>query len=384
MKCKKCGHELSENCLFCPTCGASVKEPTDKKQRGNGKNRFHNMINHLGGVTGETGKVELHLKNLFSGVFKKHTAEERDELFAVGTKYITPSASPTSDELPKPWLYSRVFLMLAASFVILWFILDNFSNLNAYPGFIFLGALTVPISLLVLFWEINAPKNVSFATVITVFFVGGAASLLVALILFEVIDVSDQMTYFDAIIVGIVEETAKACIVLFFLRKNNYNYLLNGLLIGAAVGAGFSVFETAGYIFRYSLAFVEVNSYVYLTISLENAISLTFLRGILSIGGHSVWAALEGVGVVCSRKKGKNVFSALSGKGFWILFLIPVVLHAIWDMPIPFGSEICLVQILLTVAAWIVVLTMIGAGFNQFKRIKTEAAYGESSSQIDA
>ncbi len=54
--------------------------------------------------------------------------------------------------------------------------------------------------------------------------------------------------------IGLIEEAAKAIIVAVFLFKSKRsNYILDGLLIGAAVGTGFAAFETAGYILRFGL-----------------------------------------------------------------------------------------------------------------------------------
>ena len=77
-------------------------------------------------------------------------------------------------------------------------------------------------------------------------------------------------------LIGLVEELAKAVIVAVFLFKiKKSNYILDGLLIGAAVGAGFAAFETAGYILRFGL-----NS------GLEAMLEIIKLRGFSVPGGH--------------------------------------------------------------------------------------------------
>ena len=58
-------------------------------------------------------------------------------------------------------------------------------------------------------------------------------------------------------------------------RLVEIDYILDGLLIGAAVGAGFAAFETAGYILRFGL-----NS------GLEAMLEIIKLRGFLVPGGH--------------------------------------------------------------------------------------------------
>ena len=48
---------------------------------------------------------------------------------------------------------------------------------------------------------------------------------------------------------GVLEETGKALALLVVVGSLRYRWQLNGLLFGAAVGAGFAGFESAGYAF---------------------------------------------------------------------------------------------------------------------------------------
>ena len=136
-------------------------------------------------MAGESGKAEIHLKELYSDVFKSHTQEERDVLFACGTSKTTPKESEMIAEWPRPWLYSRIFLMFMIVFVGLYIMVMNFNNLNAVPGSMFVGALLVPLTVMIFFWEMNVPRNISILDVISIFFVGGVFSLIVTLFLID-------------------------------------------------------------------------------------------------------------------------------------------------------------------------------------------------------
>ena len=80
-------------------------------------------------------------------------------------------------------------------------------------------------------------------------------SLISTMILYQFVTFSTESQYYgimtitDAFIVGFVEEVGKSNCCYFVYQLFKTNKILNGLLIGAAVGAGFAVFESAGYIF---------------------------------------------------------------------------------------------------------------------------------------
>ena len=58
----------------------------------------------------------------------------------------------------------------------------------------------------------------------------------------------------------------------------------------------------------------------------------------------------------------------LNDKRFLLICLIPVVLHGIWDMPI--NAPYYLVQIAMTVLAWLVIIYFINLGLKQIDDAK--------------
>lgn len=133
--------------------------------------------------------------------------------------------------------------------------------------------------------------------VLKMFFVGGVFSLISTLVLYQFVSFSDDlemygiMTTGDAFLIGLVEEIGKAIIVVLFINYQRTNKILNGILIGASIGAGFAVFETAGYILN--LSFMSDQ-----TVDLNVMIEIIILRGWSALGGHLVWAAIIGAAVV--------------------------------------------------------------------------------------
>ena len=158
--------------------------------------------------------------------------------------------------------------------------------------------------------------------------------------------------------VGLIEEAAKAVIVsLFLFKSKNSDYILNGLLIGAAVGAGFAAFETAGYILRYGLSSGDAAM-----------LQIIKLRGFLAPGGHVAWAAIEGAALMYVKGFEKLDKKHLNDKRFLLVCLISAVEHGIWDMPIQVPYY--LVQIALTIAAWLVIIYFINLGLKQIDDAK--------------
>lgn len=315
--------------------------------------------NFINNITGDSGKLNVSFSQLFSDVFKKHTSEEADKLFISGTSLTTPPESDLTSGWPKPWLFSRIFLILAGSFAILWGCCEIFgvqSAHNVIPGMVFMGALAVPFSVIVFFMEINVPRNISFLEILKIFFLGGALSLLLTFFISQFITVQ-QLDFIGAILVGITEEVAKLLAVLLFVRKAKTKYMLNGLLIGSAIGAGFAVFETAGYAWFQSQYFSGI-------------LDILFLRGFLSVGGHVAWAAISGAAIVMVKKDAPLASQHVFSGQFLKLFAVPVVLHSIWDMPITLGAQIHLVPILLTVIVWIFIVKIINSGLRQIESAK--------------
>lgn len=387
--CSYCGRANQDSAMFCGNCGKAlaVNAKEEESAAGNPNRQTSaassskgnsSWVESLNGYVGNDRPADLNWKVLFTDVFKKHSVEEAEDIFICGTHSTTPSSVEVSKEWPHPWLYSRVFLMFGIAFVLLWICCDMFGNPNALPGMIVVGSFTVPLSTMILFLEVNAWRNVSLYKVIQTFLVGGCASLVATLFLFSIVG-AHELDFFGAILTGIVEETGKVVIVYWFLRRLGKLSILSGLLIGASVGAGFAAFESAGYALQPVIAFFQ-NSGYYAAYGQQLDASLMMdainhsiiLRGILAPGGHVTWAAISGAALVIAAKaKGQIDTSLFADSKFLRLFVIPVILHSIWDCPLAaIGSDIYLVPVTLTVIVWVVVMILINMGLTEVSRIK--------------
>ena len=354
--CGNCGHCNDDNSKFCGKCGQAFQTETVSHSGDN-----PSWVNHINEYVGNDKPVDLNWRVLFTDVLKKHTKAEAENIFICGTETTTPSLDSVSQQWPHPWLYSRVFLMFAVAFSLLYICCDAFENNNAVPGLIVVGSFTVPLSGLVLFLEVNAYRNISLYDIALTFLVGGCASLVATLFLFSIVGVR-ELDYLGALLVGIIEEVGKGVIVYYFIKKlGKCNNILPGLLIGAAVGAGFAAFESAGYAMNYLLAG-----------GWDVMLDVIFLRGFLAPGGHIAWAAITGAAIVITAQKLGGISSNILTDGkFLRLFAIPVLLHALWDSPLSnIGADIYLLPILLTFIVWVVVLILINMGLSEIEKHK--------------
>ena len=374
IKCSECGNEISSSAKFCPQCGASGEQhfcpECGVKLKGNEincpecgfpltKKTASNIITeNLDKITGAKSENYVTFKDLFKDTFKKHSEEDLDNVFVCGSSSTTPDVKDVNPKKASAWVYFKIFIFFIIAYIPTRIGYINYGNLNFLPAMIMLGAFAVPVTILIFFYEINLFRNIPVYKVIKYFILGGALSLILAILFFSLDINTDISTYSGALMVGLIEEVAKAAIVAFFLFKSkNSNYILNGLLIGAAVGAGFAAFETAGYILRYGLA--GGDAVMLQTIK---------IRGFLAPGGHVAWAAIEGAALMYVKGFEKLDKKHLNDKRFLLICLISVVEHGIWDMPIEVPYY--LVPIGLTIAAWLVIIYFINLGLKQIDDAK--------------
>lgn len=299
------------------------------------------------------------IKYLFLQVFTKHTSKERDEILKAGI--VTNEKREITPKSFQPWLYSRVFLVLFAVFIIFEIGLLYFDNSTLMPAVMLIGALVIPFSLLTMYFELNIYRDVSFYRIIGIFLLGGAISLLFTLVLYAVFPSGETFNILGASLVSVIEEIGKAFIVIFILNRNKKNNtVLHGLLIGGAIGCGFAVFESAGYAFNvflnvhdYNTRAGMINDYLpwYMQYSYEDSIGAMnvniLLRSILSFGGHTAWAAIEGAAYAKEKKVNLE---------FLKIFAACFVLHAIWDVDTPFAY---LKLLVLCFVAWGIIIWQI-------------------------
>ena len=377
IKCSECGESISSSAKTCPHCGVKINLQTcpecGAKLKGdetncpecgypiNKKNATNIITENLDKITGAKSESYVKFKDLFKNTFKKHTEEELDEVFVCGSDKTTPKVEDINPKQASAWVYFKILLFFLIAYIPTRIGFITYGNSNFLPIMIMLAAFAVPVTILIFFFEINLFRNIPFYKVLKYFILGGSLSLILAILYFSLPyfeSSATTQTFTGALLIGLIEEAAKAVIVAIFLFKSKKSkYILNGLLVGAAVGAGFAAFETAGYILRFGMSS-----------GLQAMLEIIKLRGFLAPGGHVAWAAIEGAALMYVKGFDKLDKKHINDKRFLLICLIPVVLHGIWDMPIelPYYS----VQIAMTIIAWIVIIYFINLGLKQIDEAK--------------
>ncbi|HJT22606.1 MAG TPA: PrsW family glutamic-type intramembrane protease [Nitrospira sp.] len=294
-------------------------------------------------------------REMFSDVLRSRKDEEIEEYFTVGTATTTPSLAAVETGWPKPWLFFKTFTLSAIVYFSFVFAIEEFHNVNLLPGLIMTGTFLIPLSLLIFFFEMKVVRNVSLYQVIKLVTLGGIASLILSLFLFKWTNLD---TWLGAMSAGIVEEMGKAGALFLVINKTKYRFTLNGLLFGAAVGAGFSAFESAGYALVSGLSAGEAAMLD--TITLRGALSL--------LGLHIVWTSM--VGGALWRVRGDRPFriDMLRDPRFVRIFGLAVALHMLWNSP--FALPFYFKYLVLGFVAWVVNLALVQAGLMEVRAIQ--------------
>ena len=383
-QCEQCksiltSHAVADGAkITCPVCGAeTVCRPYGASSRLSGADagdaRSDADANPAGAIHAKMASAigieklkGFSLSDLFSEVFSRHSRTEVENYFTIGTEKSTPDILEVDASWPKPWLFTRMIVASLVLYFLMWFGWKMWANTNLLPGLMLIGSFAIPISTLVLFVELNVRRNVSLYMVVRLVFLGGIFSLLLTHFLPVTIAFLSPMfgnwsVYLGDSIAGPLEESAKVLAMVAVASAAKYRYKLNGLLVGAAVGTGFSAFESAGYAFNIILVGGGVDAMV------QNI----NMRGLLSPFCHIVWSAIAGCALWRVINGQKFKWRMLCDERFIRLLLVPVILHMIWNSPLQlpyFGTHI-----ILGFAGWFVCLSLVQEGLHEIAEEQNEA-----------
>lgn len=395
MFCIHCGSPNPDGSSFCSQCGGvmpAAKATGAQAGATSGQGTHKHFLSEIGErITEFTDTAPLEgfsLGDMFSEVFKSRSTQEVEDYLVVGTSRTTPPLAEVATGWPKPWFFVRVLTFVVVVYVLFLVSMPYFANPRFIPGFIFIGSLAVPLATLVLFFELNTPRNVSFYYLLMLISLGGILALIATSI---VGSMPLPLSWMGPPSAGIVEEFAKLATVVIVCRQTKHEYILNGLLFGAAIGTGFAVFESAGYAQDALIAGLIqtkgwANFFAQGGASFLN--SAIFGRAWLSPFGHVVWTAIAAGALWRVKKEGAFELRMLD-KTFWKTFLIPVACHMIWDSPIAMGKADpgilnYAVTLGLGAVSWFVAFGLVQQGLKQVRTMQTQATAAPTPEQTAA
>lgn len=305
-------------------------------------------------------------KEIFSECRAKHTREDLEYALLAGTHLDSADESSMLNKWRKPWIFYRALIAALIAAVIL---IGTF-----YGSFLLLGGIAgeqdvlnvvapmlIPLVLMIFFWELNIPRNISIWQLVAFFLVGAFLSLSMNMVMWKLIPNDSSASWAAA-----REEPAKlvaAVLIMLYLNKKGVKlYGLTGLAIGAAVGTGFSAFESVSY-------------------GLENGVPTIVLRLICAVVGHTVLCAPYAAALSLKSEDGKLTLKSFLSVEFVVTFVIAVACHAAWNNEViskkllsvykPFGDLIYSINATSTVGRLL-------------QQIADKAAYGVFMSAIFA
>lgn len=306
---------------------------------------------------------------MFSRVFRRHDNDDVEAQFGVGLPATTPPLNAVHDRVARPWFFARVLFFLGLAFVAVFIAYRATGNTILLPALIFTGSFAAPLAVAVFFFECNLPANVSLYAVLRMLTWGGLLGIVLSLILFK-IDEALPTRWLGASVAALIEEPGKLAAVVLLASRRKYPWTLNGLCLGAAVGAGFAAFESAGYALN---AFIESNSgIVQANAELQRSL---LLRGILSPFGHVVWTAITAGALWRVVHDGPLRTSSLADWRFVSPFIAVVLLHFTWNSPLLWSLPYSAKPLLLGAIAWTIAFGLLFTGFREVRETAAGARH---------
>jgi RsiW-degrading membrane proteinase PrsW (M82 family) len=222
---------------------------------------------------------------------------------------------PASGNLGR-WSWFKILIGGLLLFYLLERALVSTGNLNFVPSLLMVETFTIPLAFCAFLYTRKRQPDVPWVTLGSCIIWGGVLGTVVAGRLEY--DTVHQLGGLPTLAIGIIEELAKLIVPLYFLFRKPYRNEFDGIVIGAASGAGFAALESMGY------------GLVALLLSRGNitaTVQLLLFRSLLAPAAHIAWTGLlAGALWHAKNQPGPGRFRLLI-----YTFIVVVLLHALWD-----------------------------------------------------
>jgi RsiW-degrading membrane proteinase PrsW (M82 family) len=193
------------------------------------------------------------------------------------------------------------------------------------------GSFVVPVTAVVWIFEQGADSALTPQRVVVAFLAGGGLSMLLAVLVENWLLASGGMRSAS---VGLIEEVAKASMLVIFAAGQSRFGTRSGVLLGAAIGFGYAALESSGYALN---AFNGLLGPAGLGSGLGYMFHIEAERAIFAPVLHGLWTAFLGGVIVrpASRTRHVRAVPVMIGA-----LLLVVALHASWDATNDFAAFI--------------------------------------------
>ncbi|MBE1490223.1 PrsW family intramembrane metalloprotease [Plantactinospora soyae] len=189
-------------------------------------------------------------------------------------------------------------------------------NPTLLPTLVLLGSFLVPVTFVAWAFQRRDTGEVTVSLVFGTFLAGGVLGVLASAVLESYLLRPSVLLFLG---VGLIEEAAKLAALALLTRHLAAKTVRDGMILGAAVGFGFSALESAGYAF---IALFTVQG-----LSVVQVVQTEILRGLVAPVGHGLWTAILG-GVLFSASSRDHF---VVGIRLLFAYLGVAALHALWD-----------------------------------------------------
>lgn len=275
-----------------------------------------NALNQLTRLL-ETQPNSIGWQHLVSSPQLPHTPQERDRVLQVGT--VGHQGNPGDPFLgwQRPWFFWLVLKLGLGLIALCWImvygcqLMLNTTTQVAVEMLYLVPPMVIPVVLMVFFWELNVPRNLSLWEVLACFLVGTILSMGGNALMFVL--VGDGRGPFAALREEPAKLLAGVLLLLYFSKGKQKSICgLTGLVIGAAVGSGFSAFETISY-------------------GLHNDLQTVFIRVCFAVVGHTLYSCSYLAAVALHAPNGRISAQSFCNSDFLLTFGCSVLCHALWN-----------------------------------------------------
>jgi RsiW-degrading membrane proteinase PrsW (M82 family) len=142
------------------------------------------------------------------------------------------------------WRWLAVFLTGLALWILSVVVTGLTQNVNLIPTVVLLGSFLVPATAVIYYLDHEPSVTISAQRVAFAFLYGGVLGVLTASLLEVWLLQDGPLVYLG---VGLIEEFAKVLALLLVAVGIRRFTMRDGIILGAAVGFGFSALESSGY-----------------------------------------------------------------------------------------------------------------------------------------